>query len=182
MEAGSFWGRYGREAAKKVGPSGLLILIEPDPMSEKITRLVMKKEDIENVIFLQYAISDYVGSTPFVTWGNPAGHRMADPATIAHPEYGKCIINVQVITIDRIVEILGLKRIDLLACDVENQEIPLVKGAMNSFKSHIIHNVALATYHADHTSIPNHKFIVPLLESWGYKDLIYEDGVLYGHD
>ena len=184
VEAGAFWGRYGREALPKVGESGRLILIEPSPENFRTLELWVVRDDLKNVTLVNKAISDTKGSLPYTTYGNPAGHRFASSAHIMHPEHGEFVINVEVDTLDNILEELGIDYVDLLSCDVENAEVPLVKGCKKFLSQQRIRNVALGAYHTNHlkdSTLRNPNIIIPILEAWGYKDLVYEEGIVFGH-
>jgi FkbM family methyltransferase len=181
VEAGAFWGRYGREALPKVGESGRLILIEPSPENFRALELWVERDNLKNVTLVNKAVSDRKGTLPFVAWGNPAGHRFAFPSDITHPEYGEYIVEVEVDTLDSIFEELEIDHVDLLSCDVEDAEIDLVNGCKGYLSKHRVRNVALGAYHADHMPITNPDKIIPILKAWGYKDLIYEEGIVFGH-
>ena len=181
VEAGAFWGRYAREALPKVGKSGKIILIEPSPINFRTLELWVERDGLENVILVNKAVSDEQCTFPFVCWGNPAGHRFAQSNDITHEEYGEYIVDVEVDILDNIFSDLELDYVDLLSCDVENAEVPMVKGCKEFFSKHRIRNVALGAYHANHLPVTNADLIIPILRAWGYKDLVYEQGVVYGH-
>lgn len=184
VEAGAFWGRYGRKALPKIGKSGHLILIEPSPENFRALELWVERDGLKNVILVNKAVSSQKGSLPFVVFGNPAGHRFAFPSDMVHPEYGECIVEVEVDTLDNILKTLGIDYVDLLACDVENAEVDLVKGCKEYLSQQRIRNVALGAYHTDcleDSTLRNPNIIIPILEAWGYNDLVYEEGIVFGH-
>jgi len=175
VEGGSFIGRYGKRASRIVGPSGKVILIEPSPRN---LRTLCKDKKIgklgQNVTIIDKAIGDHKGYGEFLLDGNSAGDRF--PYLIGDKEYPtKGMIKID--TLDNILTELGIESVDLLGADIENSEVPLIRGASKYLREYRIKNVAIAAYH--HRANP--EFIMILLKYWGYKNVEYVDGVVYAN-
>lgn len=172
VEGGAFWGRYGKIASKKVGASGRVILIEASPDNQRTIEDLIKRDNLSNVTLVKAAVWSSKGKTNFVTWGNPAGHRIA-----VGDEFSSNIAEVELVTLDDLLPSLGIDVVDLLACDIENAEIEMVKGASSLLSLRKIRNVALGAYH----SPGNPEAIIKILSLEGFKALRYEEGIVYGH-
>jgi len=183
VEAGAFWGRYGKMVSNRVGSSGRVILIEPDPQSCKVIETIVEHYGLDNVTIIQKAVGNFKGTVPYVVFGNPAGHKIADPSHIVHPVYSEYITEVEIDMLDNILKDLEVDRVDLLSCDVEGSEMDLVLGAKHYFSNHLIKHLALGAYHADHLpqgeTFPDR--IIPVLTEMGYVDLHYRMGIIFGH-
>lgn len=170
VEAGAFWGRYGRIASLKVGATGKVILIEPSPENIDLIQTLIAAENLSNVTLIQKAIWSSKGTQTFSVEGNPASHKLTLPGA-------KQTINVETDTIDNILRDLGITKVDLLACDIEGAEVELVKGAEENLGKKSIVHVALGAYHHQY----NPSAIMGLLGAKGYRDLKYEEGIVFGH-
>lgn len=174
VEAGAFWGRYGKIASRKVGSSGKVILIEASPENQRTIEALIKRDNLTNVTLVKAAVWNSKGTSNFVTYGNPAGHRLAvgsDPIS-----YPSNITQVELVTLDEILPTL-VDHVDLLGCDVEGAELEMVKGAKTLLETGFIRNVALGAYHD-----PNKpEQIMEILRGHGFKALKYEEGLVYGH-
>lgn len=175
VEAGAFWGRYGRIASSKVGPTGRVILIEASPENYRTLEALIKRDGLDNVTVVKKAVWGSRGSGQFVTYGNPSGHRLAIESDRAN--YQSNIVDCEYDTLDNILAGLGIQHVSLLACDVEGAEVEMVKGADTYLTYGRIHNVALAAYHTQ----GNPEGIMESLKSKGFKGLKYEEGIVYGH-
>jgi len=170
VEAGAFWGRYGRIASRKVGETGKVILIEPSPTNIVVIETVIREENLANVTIIKKAIWIHRGKKKFCVYGNPAGHRLAASSD-------EEVVEVEADTIDNILDELNLSQVSLLAADVEGAEVELVKSCERHLEDKKILNIAIGAYH----NPLNPREIIDYLTSKGYCDIKYEDGVVFGH-
>lgn len=175
VEAGAFWGRYGRIASRKVGPNGRVILIEASPENQRTIEALIRRDGLGNVTLVKGAVWSSKGRSSFVTYGNPAGHRLGVEADSTN--FPSNVIEVDLVTLDDLLPSLGVSEVTLLSCDVEGAEIEMVKGAEKLLSTGKIKNVALAAYHAP----GNSESIMEILWAKGFKALRYEEGIVYGH-
>jgi FkbM family methyltransferase len=175
VEVGAFWGRYGKVASPKVGVSGKVVLIEGSPDNQQTIEDLIARDNLSNVTLVSAIVSSQCGKAFYLSDGNPAGHRIAKTADFKLYPKNK-IAPAETVTLDKLLPQL-VDHVDLLACDIEGAEVQLVKGAKNLLRKGKIYNVALAAYHA----APNGKQIMDILRDVGFKDLVYEEGIVYGH-
>jgi FkbM family methyltransferase len=174
VEAGAFWGRYGRIASRKVGPSGKVILIEASPENQATILDLIKRDGLNNITLIRAAIWSTNGKTNFMKYGNPAGHRIA----VEHDSinYPGDVILVDQVTLDEVLPPL-VDHVDLLSSDVEGAELEMVKGANVLLSKGFIKNVAIGAYH--NPDKPTQ--IMEILRGYGFKGLRYEEGIVFGH-
>lgn len=171
VEAGAFWGRYGIIASRK--GCSKIILIEPSPANVATIENIVAVEGLKNVILVRKAVISEKKKIGFVTYGNPAGHRLSHGIG----DFPKDTVEVEGDTLDNILGGLGIDHVDLLASDCEGEEVNLVKGAAKYLKENRIRHVAIGTYHAP----GNHEAVASILGQYGFKGLKCEYGVTYGH-
>jgi FkbM family methyltransferase len=175
VEAGAFWGRYGKVASPKVGASGKVVLIEGSPDNQQTIEDLINRDNLSNVTLVRAAVANQCCRAYYLSDGNPAGHRLAKDVDFELYQKNR-IVPVEVVTLDKRLP-QHVDHVDLLACDIEGAEVSLVKGAKTLLSQNKIFNVALAAYHA----AANAKQIIEILRGVGFKDLVYEDGIVYGH-
>lgn len=170
VEAGAYLCRYGRIASKTVGPKGRVILIEPSPSSIRIIKEVIDDMGLTNVTLIEKAVWSEKGKKKFCTDGQPSGHRLGG---------GHSTIEVEVDTVDKILDTIELDHVDLFAADVENAEVPMVRGMERWLSKKRIKNLAIAAYHR--TPDGNYSEISRMLKEKGYKGIKVWGGVVYAH-
>jgi len=179
VEAGAFWGRYGLVASHRVGPSGRVILIEPNPFNHQMIERMVERYSLPNVTLVKCGVWNIDGTLPFVFHGNPAGGRRAIEADkIRYPED---ILEVPVRCLDTLLPELGVDLVHLLACDVEGAELELTIGCRRLLDEKKILNTALCAYHA--LEMP--EFVMRELKEHGYEaeyhhNLPHYGGIVYG--
>lgn len=169
LEAGAYYGRQAMIASQK--KCSKIILIEPSPVNIITIENLIGLGEIKNAILVKKAVSNEKKISRYNVSGVSCGH------SLYYTECSSDVVNVNIDTIDNILMELGVEYIDLFACDVEGSEVDMVKGANKYFTEKKIKNVALGAYH--HPSL--HPQILEILKEKGYKDLNYDNGVIYGH-
>ncbi|WP_432738034.1 FkbM family methyltransferase [Maridesulfovibrio sp. FT414] len=90
--------------------------------------------------------------------------------------------SVKVCSLDNESAKLGLDRLDLLFCDIENSELPMLKGAINLIKKSRT-QLAISFYHSKHQFLDIPLFLIDNLENYIFKVGHYEphigDSVFY---
>lgn len=167
LEAGAFWGRYGRIASAKVGVNGKVILIEPSPSNASKIEEVVRAEGLNNITLIKKAVWSCRGKGELGVTYDSRGCALM-PVILSAPFER---FEVEVDTVDNILEDLRVSRVDLLAADVENAEVEMVKGMTRSLDGKRVKNLAIATYHKEE----NFEKIQPILASKGYSSIRYND-------
>lgn len=168
VEAGAFWGRYGRIASLKVGDTGKVVLIEPSPINIDLIQTLISAENLANVTLIQKAVWDTKGTQKLNVEGNSASHRLTFPNAAS-------VVTVETDTIDNILSDLNVSKVDLLACDVEGAEVELMKGCAKYLNERRILHFAIGAYHAP----GNPEAVMKILREANFTNLSYEEGVVY---
>lgn len=172
VEAGAFWGRFG-VVAGRLGAK--VFLIEPDPFNRGEIEKTMKEFNLQFTV-IPKAVGPRKGTMKFITWGNPSGHRLPlnDGDLLSFPDD---TVDVEVDTLEGILDSLGVDHVDLLACDIEHAELHLVNTAGRWFDQKLVKHLALGAYHKPEY----HGMLMPILQQKGYQNLSWEDdSVIYG--
>ena len=136
VDVGAHIGLYTLIAAKKVGPSGKVIAIEPDPENFKI----LKKNILLNLLMNVEALQCAVYSTkekvklflPEIEGGRTIFNTvMQDRARTSTENF----IEVEANTLDNILESINITEVNWIKIDVEGAELEVLKGAVNTLSS-----------------------------------------------
>jgi len=128
VDIGANMGTYTLFAAKKVGPHGTVVAIEPS--SRDFTRLKDNVElnKITNVHLLQVAASNYDGEADLlVATDEHSGHNTLGAFGYSVPLQRK--EKVRVMQLDHLVQQLQLTHLDVIKIDVEGAEYAVLQGA-----------------------------------------------------
>jgi FkbM family methyltransferase len=177
LDVGAFVGLYTLSVADK---AGLIIAIEPNIASYTflINNIDLNKLH-PRVMTFNVALGDFKGramlyiedwlaggSTLFNSWHKDYGHSLSIP--------------VRVTTLDNLLKSLGIDRIDMAKIDVEGAELMVLRGAMESLRTHLIRKLIIEV----HLGIVNIRDVKGFLERHNYKvDLLEVRGdtaLLYG--
>jgi len=170
VEAGAFMGAYGLIASGKVGPGGKVILIEAAPAN---VREILKLR-LPNAVVVPKCVWSHSGRTLFSVHGHPlTWHKIEPGDPTLHPSD---VIEVEMDTLDNILAFMEVKKVDLLACDVEGAEVHLILGAERYLDEKRILNLCLMAYHNPN----NPRVLKGLLEQHGYTWILVEGGAVYG--
>jgi methyltransferase, FkbM family len=130
FDCGANIGMYTLKMAKSVGSEGRVISIEPhDIVRKKLEANISFNRLRDRITVIPCALSGSCGTTVFhyppasdVNQGNASLYRKGDDWLEKE---------VEVKTIDKIAEELNLLRVDIIRCDVQGEELNLLKGAEN---------------------------------------------------
>jgi FkbM family methyltransferase len=128
MDIGANIGIHTLRMARAVGSNGIVISCEPMPhLQEKLKRnLILNKLDTISII-IPKAISDKEGITRMK--GLPENFNQGTGRMDANGD-----IETEVITGDKLVQDLNLKKLDLIKIDIEGYEMKAITGLKNSIK------------------------------------------------
>jgi len=126
IDVGAHIGRYSFPVARFIGEDGIVVAIEPNPVSFRALLMGVKLNGLRNVLTLNVALGDREGKATlcqkFVT------------ATSSIIEFNGCrrFVEVPLRRLDSIVEDLGLKRVDVIKIDAEGAEVQVLKGGVKT--------------------------------------------------
>jgi len=177
VEAGAFHGRYARDIIKRFNEDVTIILIEPSPINFEVIQTWVKQQNLEDVILVDCALGDERKDWMLVEPKDLSSARLGNFQYEPEERHKDCSVDVLIDTLDNVMGNLGIDHIDLLSADIEGAEISMLKGSKRLLSHGRIHNVALAGYHGASSSDE----IIKFLQCYDYKDLVYENAVVYGH-
>ena len=132
IDIGSNIGYYAFLEALAVGSKGLVVAVEPQPHVFKALLAGVKLNGLGNILPLRLAISRRHGNvrmviSRFSNWSRVLEGN--DPAPDFH-----AIHEVEGVSVDDLVDSLGLKRVDLIRMDVEGYETEVLEGAWRTLE------------------------------------------------
>ena len=135
VDVGAHIGLYSLIAAKRVGPGGKVIAIEPDPENFKILRkniLLNRSKNIEALECAAYSAREKLKLfLPELEQGRTIFNTVMQ-------DRGKTSINfleVEANTLDNILESKNITEVNWIKIDVEGAELEVLKGAVNTLSS-----------------------------------------------
>lgn len=147
VDIGGCYGEYSLFASRLVGPTGRVIMVEPDAYNLKRAREVFAMNGSPaNILVFQGALSDADGTATFRTGRGPES---ALAPAVAAPEGDVAdaeLVQVEVITLATLAKRFALDRLDIVKMDVEGAELEVIRGARelpDGFKP----RYAIASYH-----------------------------------
>lgn len=123
IDVGANIGVYSAIAAKKVGPTGRVIAIEPDPTACSFLTLTKKRNAFTNLTIVQKAAGATSGPTLlYLCKSNKADHRTYGDAK------SRATISIEMATLDSVVSELQVPQVDVLKIDTQGFELSVAQG------------------------------------------------------
>jgi len=127
LDIGANIGYYATMESKIVGKSGRVIAIEPSPKTFSYLKRNMELQKISNFEVHNFAIGDMDGEVNFLSH-NKSNLSMVVQEGHKIPQ-GSELSTIHATTVDKFVEELKLKKLDLIRMDVEGFEFEILNGA-----------------------------------------------------
>ena len=168
VDVGANIGVYTILAAEKVGKNGKVIAIEPEPKNYQQLLKNIKLNNFQNVIPINIALADHNGSEKlYISYCAGLHSLIASENTISS-------IKVPLKTVDKLLEELNLKKIDIIKIDTEGSELPVLKGAEKTLKANPNIKIIVAAEH-----YPSEiKEVSQFLNNKGFKTKVSRDGIV----
>ena len=129
LDVGANIGWYTLAAGAAVGPEGRVLAFEPEPSNLSLLEKSIQLNSFENINVFPQALSDREGSeTLHLSKNNLGAHSIS---SVVGPES----ITVPSTTLDKVLEKLGIDKIDILKVDVEGAEPQVIVGGEESLKN-----------------------------------------------
>jgi FkbM family methyltransferase len=138
IDAGAYEGTFTVYAAKAVGDTGRVIAFEPDTENFRKLRENVEFNHLNNVTMINKALW-CKDKRLFFNDKHTAGASFFFNAS----NYKK---EVDVVSVDREMTRLGVKKVDFIKIDVEGSETQVIRGCENVLKENDV-NLAVSTYH-----------------------------------
>jgi FkbM family methyltransferase len=155
----------GRTAFLAQAMGAKAVLIEPSPLNLLVIEKKIKEMGI-NFTVVKKALSKEK-TVGFLVMAGGKADRLG--------ESGDKIVVVEIDTLPNILDELHISKVTLFACDIEGQEVEVVKQLDPKVELHL----ALACYHLGSEERVQ-KEIIDVLKAKGFKNLVYEDGLVFG--
>ncbi|MFB6199385.1 MAG: FkbM family methyltransferase [Candidatus Nanohaloarchaea archaeon] len=176
IDAGAYPGIFTIYAAKKAGPEGKVIALEPDKENMEAIKRNASLNDNINIEFYQLGLWNEEGSVSFIEEG--LKNSRITEFNDREIESGG---DIEVRPLDSLVEDEELDSLDFIKMDIEGAEIEAIKGARRTIEG-FRPFIAVASYHQRGTSKTAER-VESLLESYGMTTSTNYDRHLttYGH-
>lgn len=134
VDIGSNIGYYVFSESKLVGQNGIVIAVEPVPVTFSYLLKNVRMNKLSNVITVNKAMSDRNGTIRMIeSKGSNWSRVLQNNQDLSSPDVAG-VIQVKAVTLDTLVEQLGLKKLDLIRMDVEGHEYHIMKGCCTAIR------------------------------------------------
>lgn len=135
IDVGANIGFYTVFAARLVGKEGNVISFEPSKRDFELLQKNLAHNKFSNVVSFKIALSNYNGKGKFLISGGNA----TDVSTLSDSFYNdkvkvETIEDVEVKTLDCIVDNYDIKKINIIKVDAEGHDLFVLEGARNSIR------------------------------------------------
>jgi FkbM family methyltransferase len=124
LDAGANIGCFALRASRRVGVSGVVIAVEPEPTNVACLEANIRLNGISNVIVVGKAL-DAISDRMVNIVGTGTTACVEEPGTVSQPwgrDAGTARRGVRTTTLDEVVEHLGFGRLDVIKMDIEGSE------------------------------------------------------------
>lgn len=163
VDVGAYVGMFTVRASKLVGEKGTVTAVEPE--STNLGLLRKNIQGLDNVEVLPIAASNKT------CWGKLAISRASACHTLTY-NHAKTI-DVQISTLDAVLKLKNIKKIDFLKIDAEGSELDILEGTRGFLEGGNV-RMAIAVYHLKDEP----KKVRAYLEGLGYR-VILDKGYIY---
>ena len=157
LDIGAYVGMFAVKASRMVGEGGRVIAIEPSP--ENYELLARNCLGLENVVLVKKAIMATTGSGLLYYSKSAAANSLITR--------WKRYVKVVTITLDDLMEDLGLDKVDIIKVDAEGAELDVLKGAQNVLAKGT--RLVIAAYHTARNGKAEIAQVTEVLRESNYK-------------
>lgn len=137
LDIGSCEGSF---AALAVARGAQVVAVEPSERMQRIIRRLFQCRNLPPPTIVGCALGASAGQAALIESSQHPGYAYLSDAVGAG--------NVRVLTVDELVEILQLPRVDFIKCDAEGSDLDIIRGARQTLVRYRP-RLAVCTYHAD---------------------------------
>lgn len=145
-DVGANEGYFTCVAGKIVGPTGLVVSVEPQSRLFTVVEKNTQLNDLTNVNIVRTAVGKSEGSgemflSPDINTGSSGMMQVS--------KYRRSVETVQITTLDKLTEKLGTAKIDLMKIDIESFEWEAVLGSKKLFQSQSVKNIVIEIHNQE---------------------------------
>ncbi|AFU58609.1 putative methyltransferase FkbM family [Candidatus Nitrososphaera gargensis Ga9.2] len=175
VDVGAHIGRYTIVSSKAVGPMGRVVAIEADPDNFKILNYNIELNELTNVLPLNYAA--YSEDTRLRLY-KVTSSEIYNTVMSSRAHSKNAYVDVDACTLNKILHLIGISRVDWIKIDVEGAEFEVIKGATQIMANNPGLSILIEVHNIDDD--PQHyDRIKNFLESFGFCvkfELAYSSG------
>ena len=165
IDVGAHIGLYTLIAAKKVGSSGKVISIEPDPDNCNLLKRNVELNRLTNVIILERAAFSSDSKLKLYLPGKERGFTKLS-TTMANRATTKNFLKIDASTLDHLMLMQGITEVNWIKIDVEGAELEVLKGATVTLSAS--KNIALLVEVHNVNNLDLHSAIVKFLQPYEF--------------
>lgn len=128
VDVGAHIGLYTLMASKMLGTEGRVISVEPDASNLVMLRKNIALNNLNNVLVLPIALGDTNGQKAFYAGIMPTGSSL-NPSDSRIRHKVRSTSTIGIMTLDSLLEKLGVNSVDWLKIDAENMDLEVLMGA-----------------------------------------------------
>jgi FkbM family methyltransferase len=157
IDVGASPGDFTLHASTLVGKIGKVIAVEPQPMNFSLLKLNVMINNLKNVVLVNKAISSYEGKALLA--GSNTNAHLSDSG-----------VEVETVTLDKLITELGLSHADVVKIDVEGHEEAVLRGFSMLSK---VREIAVETH-----DMSSFRYIAERLIKEGFRIYILDNALL----
>jgi len=150
--------------SRLVGKDGMVVALEPLEKSFNILKNRIKRLRKKNIVAINKGVWNETGIYSLKVFSNTISCKIENPANQTIPS--NTYMPITCITIDNLMNELGIKRLDMVKMDIEGAEIEALQGSENTLQHYHPH-VAVASYHKRDNTPTCHE-VEKILRRQGY--------------
>ena len=164
VDAGAHIGTFSIKAARIVGPGGMVIAIEPDDRNLSFLKRNIEANGLENVVVVPKGVWSRKDKLKLlISSRSSEGHSVGKVYSM-----GDKSTDVEVDSLDNILQELGINRINFIKMNIEGAEIEALKGMDETLRDNGVNLAIEAAHHVNgkgayeivHPQLKNKGFVV----------------------
>jgi FkbM family methyltransferase len=165
VDVGAHIGLYSLIAAKRVGPSGKVIAIEPDPENCNLLQRNIELNKLTNVTIFKRAAFSSSSKLKLYLPGKERGFTKLS-TIMANRAVTENFLEIDATTLDHLMLMQGMSQVNWIKIDVEGAELEVLKGATVTLS--VSKDIALLIEVHNVNNIDLHSAIVKFLQPYEF--------------
>ena len=162
VDAGAHMGVFTVKAAKEVGDEGRVVAVEPDNDNVRFLRRNIELNELHNVIVVHKGLYSQKKLVKFYSSKDNRAHSLDPDLADSHKA-----TEIEVDTLDNILQDLGIARVDFIKMNIEGAEIEALKGTRKTFENNAVNLAVMADHNVG--GEPTYRTVIRQLEETGFK-------------